>query len=79
MEDIIKNLDKSYISYVLEQTGYTHYMLAKRAGMAPQTISRVTNGEKSLTWSTIYKIENETGIKFRDEGHIMHACNTQYK
>lgn len=73
MNDIVKNLDKSYAAYVLEKTGYTPYMLAKRTSMAPQTISRAVSGEKSLTWNTIYKIEHETGIQFRSQDHIIFA------
>ena len=68
-----KKLDKTYVLYVLKETSYTPYMLAKRTGISHSTISRVINDKIVLTWETIAKIEEETNIDFKCDGHISFA------
>lgn len=74
MKKINEILDKTYVLYVLDKMNWTAYELAKQSGVSNDTLSRAKSFKASLSWKTITKIENTTGIEFRSSGHILFSA-----
>ena len=74
-----KNLDKTYVPYVLKVTGFTAYKLAKETGLSHATFSKVLKCKQNLNWGSIIKIEEFTGVEFLGHKHIEFAVHYMEK
>ena len=73
MNNMIENLDQTYVHFVLFSKDITAYQLSKMTGISNTTFSRVLNYKQHLNWTSIAKIEMETGIPFKGQEHLIWA------
>lgn len=71
---MIDILDKTYVLYVLETLDCTAYRLAQQTGISNDTLSRAKNFKGSLSWATIAKIQNITGVEFMSPNHMLFSA-----
>ena len=68
-------LDGLYVLYVLDKLDLSTNKLAKKTGVSQSTISNASHLKHSLSWNILSKIQNETGLIFKGEEHIIFANN----
>ena len=71
---MIDILDKTYVLYVLETLDCTAYKLAQQTGISNDTLSRAKNFKGYLSWGTIAKIQNITGVEFMSPKHLLFSA-----
>lgn len=49
-----------------EVAGVTQYALAKRSGVTAQAISKIEQGDRDPSWSTVVKLAHALGISVAD-------------
>ena len=70
MHNFSENIDNLFVLYILHKSGLSEYALHHRTGISYNTINKAKTFKHSLTWRTIYRLENSMGYTFRSPDHL---------